>query len=345
MRFMILLFALITLNGSFALANSGKGKLLGSTATLPESILKEMVDAGVGEWIQLEAKAGNSISVGQPLLCESCGAGYIPKIGNVDKPKCTNCGYPADENTKRFVTPKRVLPNKNLEIFVLKNTDPKLNPELTRRVALLMGVDLIPCTSCGNNLNPALANSCYGCGTEIDKSKVKKSTPVVEKITADEHMPKPGSTVTTERPKTLKGTVSSNTGAVDTRSSLPPKRQTPRIPTKVVAGVGVGAAAMVVAYGIGYMMTTNDVHHSLGRVEVISSEEVRIIVPGFPQPIILTYDPEVKNNDGLYSKTTLEPYLDVELVDVWWTNSEGVIQILPLDVSSEINALIEGTTK
>jgi hypothetical protein len=115
-------------------------------------------------------------------------------------------------------------------------------------------------------------------------------------------------------------------------------RSTRRINPRFVRTAAIGGVSSVaiagIALGIGYVTTGDDVHISRGRVEVVNGEEVRIHVPGFAQPLVLKYDSDTQYDNDIYTKTTLDVYQNVDMVDVWWTRDDGVIQILPIDLFS-----------
>lgn len=305
-----------------------------SSVALPEKLFEEMVEAGIGEWRTLQPVPGTKLTIGRPVMCESCGTPFFSQPNTANN-NCQNCAHPVTESTRRFVTPKKVLPDGSLKIFTPVSTarNSALTPQAKAAFAMIADLipELQPC-SCGRLNNPTLPNtSCWGCGTEIDKSNIRPAQQATTTIVADEHMP-------TTAPDTRRTRTSMRGTVTAPPVEAPVVRATRRINPRFVRTAAIGGVSTVavagIALGIGYVMTGDDVHISRGRVEIVSLEEVRIHVPGFAQPLVLKYDSDAEYDNELYTKTTLEMYHNVDMVDVWWSRDEGVIQILPIDLFS-----------
>ncbi len=308
-----------------------------SSVALPQQLFDEMVEAGIGEWRTLAPVAGTKLTIGRPVMCEACGTPFFSQP-NAANNTCPNCPHPVTANSRRFVTPKQILADGSLRIFTpVATAKGALSPQAKAAYAAIAELipELQPC-SCGRLNNPTLPNnSCWGCGTAIDKTKIRPAQQVTTPITGNDHMPTQQTvqdTIRQTRTRTMRGAVTTAPAVVA------PPRATRRINPRVVKIAAIGGVSTVavagIALGIGYVMTGDDVHISRGRVEVISPEEVIIHVPGFAQPLVLKYDSDTQYDNDIYTKTTLDVYQNVDMVDVWWSRDDGVIQILPIDLFS-----------
>lgn len=332
-KFFLLLMAFMLMGQKPAVAATPD---LLSTVALPQELFDEMVEAGIGEWRTLKPIPGAKLTIGRPVLCEACGTPFFSQPDQANN-TCVNCSHPVTAQSRRFVTPKQVLSDGSLKIFTPVSVNKAQTLSLQAKAAYGAIADLIPelqpC-GCGRLNNPTLSyDSCWGCGAQIDKDNIRPAKSVTTTVIADEQMPSkdsPQKTIEKTRRTTMRGAKTAADPAVTT------PRTTRRINPRFVRTAALGGASTVVVaavtIGIGYVMTGDDVHVSRGRVEVVSTDEVRIHVPGFSKPLVLKYDPDTQYDNDVFTRTTLDIYKDIDMVDVWWTRDDGVIQILPVDL-------------